>query len=228
MEFLNDRRSRLALAGGALALVAGIGIAAALIAGGKGEKVPPPPASQGGLVVETGAADDGRLDPARPLRCYVAGQYVGEVTLADCAKRNGVATGALDVGVDEAGNLAAADQAGTMLTPLPPVEESPAEAPAAATPAPTPAATPAAAAPAGACWRYADGGWRRQPADMTLNACVQSLFAGRCERSGGATYGRWMQQTLRLVPGRVEVSGDNRSFRPLASQADNCSISPVG
>ncbi len=227
MDFLKDRRSRLALAGGALALVAGIGIAAALISGGKGEKVPPPPASQGGLVVETGSADDGRLDPARPLRCYVAGQYVGEVTLADCARRNGVATGALDVGVDEAGNLAAADQAGTMLTPLPPADEAPAEVPAMA-PAPAPAATPATSAPTGACWRYADGGWRKQPTDMSLNACVQSLFAGRCERSGGATYGRWMQQTLRLVPGRVEVSGDNRSFRLLASQADNCSISPVG
>ncbi|WP_332771786.1 hypothetical protein [Phenylobacterium sp.] len=228
MEFLNDRRSRLVLAGGALALVAGIGIAAALISGGKGENAQPPPASQGGLVVETGAADDGRLDPARPLRCYVAGQYVGEVTLADCAKRNGVATGALDVGVDEAGNLAAADQAGTMLTPLPPVEEAQVEAPTVTPAAPAPAATPAAPAPAGACWRYADGGWRKQPADMTLNACVQSLFAGRCERSGGATYGRWIQQTLRLVPGRVEVSGDNRSFRALASQAENCSISPVG
>jgi hypothetical protein len=57
---------------------------------------------------------------------------------------------------------------------------------------------------------------------------VQTLFAGRCERSGGAAYGRWMQQTLRLVSGRVEVSGDNRSFRPLAEQASNCSIAPVG
>lgn len=229
MEFLNDRRSRLVLAGGALALAAGIGIAALMNSAGKDDKVPPPPASKGGLVVETGAVDDGRLDPARPLRCYVAGQYVGEVTLAVCAQRNGVATGALDVGVDEAGNLAAADQAGTMLTPLPPLDETPVEAPVAPT-APTPAAAPTApsAGPAGTCWRYADGGWRRLPADMTLNACVQTLFAGRCERSGGATYGRWMQQTLRLVPGRVEVSGDNRSFRPLATQADNCSISPVG
>ncbi|MDP3855314.1 hypothetical protein [Phenylobacterium sp.] len=226
MEFLNDRRSRLVLAGGALALVAGIGIAALMISAGKDDKVPPPPASQGGLVVETGTVDDGRLDPARPLRCYVAGQYVGEVTLAVCAQRNGVATGALDVGVDEAGNLAAADQAGTMLTPLPPLDEAPVDASAAPAPAAAPIAP--AAGPAGTCWRYADGGWRKLPADMTLNACVQTLFAGRCERSGGATYGRWMQQTLRLVLGRVEVSGDNRSFRPLTAQADNCSISPIG
>ncbi|WP_309645854.1 hypothetical protein [Phenylobacterium sp.] len=230
MEFLKDRRSQLVLAGGAFALVAGVGIAAWMVSGGKDETVPPPPASQGGLVVETGAVDDGRLDPARPLRCYVAGQYVGEITLADCAQRNGVATGALDVGVDEAGNLAAADQAGTMLTPLPPQDETPVETPVASAPAvSSPSAPPtAAAAPMGACWRYADGGWRKQPADMSLNACVQSLFAGRCERAGGATYGRWMQQTLRLVPGRVEVSGDNRSFRLLTGQADNCAIAPIG
>jgi len=37
-----------------------------------------------------------------------------------------------------------------------------------------------------------------------------------------------MQQTLRLVPGKVEVSGDNRSFRPLAEQASNCSIQSIG
>ena len=137
-----------------------------------------------------------------------------------------VATGALDVGVDEAGNLAAADQAGTMLTPLPPQPEAVTPLnPAPTTPVQAPTATNA---PAGGCWRYVDGGWRKLPNDLTLNACVQTLFAGRCERPGGATYGRWMQQTLRLVPGKVEVSGDNRSFRPLAEQAQNCSISTIG
>jgi hypothetical protein len=63
---------------------------------------------------------------------------------------------------------------------------------------------------------------------MTLNACVQALFAGRCEKPGAATYGRWMQQTLRLVPGRVEVSADNRSFRPLTEQGAGCAIPPIG
>lgn len=226
MDFLKDRRTLLALVGGALALLAGIVIASVMVNKGRGEKTPPPPASQGGLVVETGAPDDGRLDPAKPLRCFEAGQYVGEMTLAECAKRNGVATGALDVGVDEAGNLAAADQAGTMLTPLPPQPE--AVVPLTPTPAAPTQAPAAASAPAGGCWRYADGGWRKLPNDLTLNACVQTLFAGRCERPGGATYGRWMQQTLRLVPGKVEVSGDNRSFRPLAEQAQNCSISSIG
>ena len=226
MEFLKDRRTLLALVGGALALLAGLIIANVMVNKGKDEKPSAPPASKGGLVVETGAPDDGRLDPAKPLRCFVAGQYAGEMTLADCAKRNGVATGALYVGVDEAGNLAAADQAGTMLTPLPPQPEAVTPLnPAPTTPVQAPTATNA---PAGGCWRYVDGGWRKLPNDLTLNACVQTLFAGRCERPGGATYGRWMQQTLRLVPGRVEVSGDNRSFRPLAEQAQNCSISTIG
>ncbi|HEY9236974.1 MAG TPA: hypothetical protein VIP08_18260, partial [Phenylobacterium sp.] len=92
---------------------------------------------------------------------------------------------------------------------------------------PAPTAAPANA-PAGSCWRYVDGGWRKLPSEQTLHACVQTLFAGRCERPGGATYGRWMSQTLRLVPGKVEVSGDNRSFRLLAEQASNCSIAPIG
>ena len=32
----------------------------------------------------------------------------------------------------------------------------------------------------------------------------------------------------KLVPGTVEVSGDNRSFRVIAEQASNCSIGPIG
>jgi hypothetical protein len=60
--------------------------------------------------------------------------------------------------------------------------------------------------------------------EMTLNACVQALFAGHCERTGGATYGRWGDQTLRLVPGRVEQSPDDRNFRTLVEQGTNCSL----
>ena len=230
MDFLNDRRVVLSLIGGALALLAGMGIAVGLLARGGDEPAEDPPASKAGLVVETTEMDDGRLDPARPLRCFVGGQFVGEVTLSECAQRNGVATGALDVGVDETGALAAADAAGTVLTPLPPPVET--VTPAAAAPgeatAPSATETAAQAAPAGACWRYTDAEWRRLPGDLTLNACVQTLFAGRCESPGGATYGRWMQQTLRLVPGRVEVSADNRRFRTLADQGAGCAIAPLG
>ena len=225
MDFLKDRRIIIG-GGAALALLAGLGIAVALMSGH--DKKPPeaPPASRGGLIVETGRDDDSKLDPARPLRCFVGGTFVGEITLAECAKKNGVATGALDVGVDETGALAAADQAGTVLTPLPPTPTV--TAPAATTPSnPAAPTTPTSASnntPLAACWRYAGNEWRRLPGDITLNACAQQLFGGRCERSGGATYGRWGEETLRLVPGRVEISSDNRSFHTAFDQGPNCSI----
>jgi hypothetical protein len=220
MELLKDRRVLLG-GGAALALVAGLGIALALINGAK-PAAEDPPASRGGLVVETGRADDTKLDPARPLRCFVGGQFVGETTLAECANKNGVATGALDVGVDETGALAAADQAGLVLTPLPPPAETVAvPAPAATPTAPTPAVSNT---PLAVCWRYAGGEWRKQPGEITLNACAQQLYSGKCERPGGATYGRWGDETLRLVPGRVESSSDNRSFHSIIEQGPGCSI----
>ena len=100
-------------------------------------------------------------------------------------------------------------------------------APSAPTAATAPAA-PNAGAPAGSCWRYSGNVWSRLPSELSLNSCVQALFAGRCERPGGATYGRWMTQTLRLVPGKVEVSGDNRSFRTLVDQSGGCAIPTIG
>lgn len=218
---LSDRRVVLG-AGAALALLAGLGIAAALMSGGKGHDQPPP-ASRGGLIIETGRADDGKLDATRPLRCFVAGQFVGDLTLTECAQRNGVATGALDVGVDETGALAAADVAGTVLTPLPPAEAAPAPAPVAQ---PSQPSAPVVQAASGStCWRYA-GDWRAL-GEMSRGACVQALFAGQCERRGAATYGRWGPETLRLVTGRVEVSADNRRFRTLVEQGPGCSIPPI-
>lgn len=227
MQALKDRRIALALGGAALALVAGLVMATTLMRRHAGEAGATPPAAQGGLVVETGSADDGKLDPTAHLRCFVAGKFVGEATLAECANRNGVATGALDVGVDESGALAAANQAGAMLVPLPPPATVTGQA---APAAPGQATVPVAAAPsgpAGACWRYAGGEWRKLPAELPLSACVQTLFGGHCERAGGATYGRWMGQTLRLTPGKVEVSGDNRNFRTLVEQSPSCAIPPI-
>ena len=231
MQALKDRRTLLVVVGAALALVAGLVLAKTLMNRHRGEANVAPPAAQAGLVVETGSNDDGKLNPTARLRCFVAGQFVGEATLAECAKKNGVATGALDVGVDESGALAAANQAGAMLVPLPPPNEAAtATAAPGVAPAPGAAAAPASAtlnSPAGGCWRYAGGEWRKLPAEMTLGACVQTLFAGRCERQGGATYGRWMAQTLRLVPGKVEVASDNRTFHMLAEQSASCVIAPV-
>lgn len=225
MDF-KDRRTLFVLGGGAVALLAGLIIAGAMLSAQRREPVQPPPASSAGLVIDSSGPEDARMDPAKPLRCFVAGQFVGELTLADCAKRNGVATDALDVGLDETGALAAADQAGAVLTPLPPAVSAPSEA--GADEAPAGAAPLPVSAAVGGCLRYDQGKWARLPGDVSLNACVQTLFAGRCERSGGATYGRWMQQTLRLVPGRVEISSDNHSFRTLADQGAGCAITPVG
>lgn len=218
MDSPNRSRIALLVGGGVAALVAGLAIAWMLTAGHRGEPTPPPPASQGGLVIDTNARPDGKVAATKSLRCFVAGQLVGEFTLAECAKRNGVATDALDVGVDASGALAAAQQGGAVVTPLPPQE-------AAVTPTAEGATTEAA--PTGACWRY-DGSWRKLPNDMTLAACVQTLFAGRCERPGQALYGRWAQQTLRLVPGRVEISGDNHSFRTYSDQGAACPAGGAG
>ena len=228
MDFLKDRRTALVLAGAAVALLAGLVIALTLISSHRGETAAPPPASRAGLVIDSAdAADVARMDPAKPLRCFVAGQPVGELTLSECAKRNGVSTDALDVGVDQTGALAAADPAGAVLTPLPPPQaKGPEEAPAEAAPAAVALPQIVSGSP-GACWRYAEGQWRKLPAEMGLGACAQTLFAGRCERAGEAAYGRWQQQTLRLVAGRVEISADNHSFRTLIDQPA-CAVSSSG
>jgi hypothetical protein len=216
------RRMVFALGGAVLALAAGLGIGWTLMSGGHVSQ--PPPASQGGLVIDASGEDVGRIDPAKPLRCFVQGKFVGQFTLTDCARQNGVATDALDVGIDQTGALAATQTAGQVLTPLPPPKAVTRLSPA---PGVTVSSGPAGAPPA-VCWRYGDGRWRRLPGDMGLDACVQTLFAGRCEKAGGAAYGRWGQQTLRLVPGRVEISDDNRTFRPLVSQAPDCSLASAG
>jgi hypothetical protein len=218
-----DRSMALALTGAAVALVAGLSIAGALVLSHRGEKAAPPPASRAGLVIDSAGQAVMRTDPTKPLRCFVGGQLVGEMTVAECAKRNGVATDALDVGLDQTGALAAAQGAGPNLTPLPPQETK-------AAPDITPEIAPVAATapalqggPPGACWRFTDNQWRKLPADVPLGACVQALFSGRCARAGEAAYGRWSQQTLRLVaPGRIEVSADNHSFRPLTDQSQGC------
>jgi len=219
LEFFKNQRVVVGL-GTVLAIALGSGLAVVVKSGVKLKA--PTPALHSGLVVEVGREDDGKLDPGRPLRCFVGGAFVGEITLSECARKNGLDTGALDVGVDETGALAAADQAGIVLTPLPPVS-TPEDPVAASAPAITPASGPLAA-----CWRYQGVEWRRLPTEMGLNACVQALFSGHCERPGGATYGRWGDQTLRLLPGHVEASADNRTFHTLAEQPASCAIPPIG
>ncbi|WP_367183463.1 hypothetical protein [Phenylobacterium sp.] len=180
-------------------------------------------------MIDSSGAEDGKIDPGKPLRCFVQGQFVGELSLTDCARRNGVATDALDVGLDETGALAAAQEAGAQIVPLPPAEEGAPSATEESSLPPAEAETPTdAPAAVATCWRHGGGRWRRAPEAGDLNACVQTLFAGRCEKPGGATYGRFGAQTLRLVAGKVEISDDNRTFRTLAPQAPDCSLPPVG
>ena len=217
------RRVPMFAVGGLIALAAGLGAAWFMTRSDEGNTTPPP-ASEAGLIIDSSANDDGRIDPARPLRCFVAGQFVGELSLTACAQRNGVATDALDVGIDESGALAAAQQASQTLIPLPPQEEAGA---AFRTPDPEPDAEVGAEPPPGSCWLHRGGRWRKVANDLDLDGCVQALFAGRCETSG-AVYGRWGARTLRLMPGRVEVSDDNRTFSTLVVQAPDCALPPVG
>jgi hypothetical protein len=61
---------------------------------------------------------------------------------------------------------------------------------------------------------------------MPLSACAQALFSGHCEKPGGASYGRWADQSLRLTPRRVEISADNHNFRTLVEQTDDGCVVP--
>jgi hypothetical protein len=222
MELLKDRRA-VALAGMGVALLAGLAIAAFLLLRHRGDSERPP-ASQGGLVVQTGRDDDVKLDERRPLRCFVNGQLVGELKLSECAKRNGVASGALDVGLDPSGALAATHGASSQITPLPPGEATSDVAPGEAGGAPTQAPADSGLAPTrtAGCWLYADSGWSRVPADLTLNACLRTLYPDRCGGGGPPVYGRWADRTLRLLDGRIEISPDNRNFRVLSGRSPAC------
>ncbi len=213
-----DNRILIAIGAGVAVVVAVI--LALIFSGGRDRNPEPPPAAQGGLTVDVAEAP--ALDATRELRCYVAGQFVGMATLADCARRNGLATDALDVGIDETGALVAAPTASFAPPPAePPVDLTEAPAPAVVDstepvqPAPQPVAT-------GQCLRHTGSEWRMLSSSMTLNACVQALYSGTCVRPGDAQYGRWGDTTLRLVPRRVEQSPDNNRFRTLAEQDRSC------
>ncbi|MDB5495398.1 MAG: hypothetical protein JWP86_2735, partial [Phenylobacterium sp.] len=71
-------RSRIALlvGGGAAALIAGLAIAWSMGASHRGEPAQPPPASKGGLVIDSNPAPDTKVAATKPLRCFVAGQFV--------------------------------------------------------------------------------------------------------------------------------------------------------
>ena len=214
-----DNRLLIAIGAG-LAVVAAV-VIALIFSAGRERNPAPPPAAQGGLTVDV--ADAPELNTTRELRCFVDGQYIGLATLSDCARRNGVATDALDVGIDETGALAAAPTAAFAPPPsAPPIELTEVEQPQLTEPQPDePSVQPASGS---ACLRHTGSDWRSLSSNMSLNACVQALYSGTCVRPGEALYGRWGDVTLRLVPRRVEQSNDNSRFRTLAEQDRSCTF----
>ena len=225
MALPKDNRTVL-IVGGGLAVVAAVA-AALVFSGGRDAPTEAPPASQGGLTIDLAEAPT--LEPARELRCFVDGQFVGMATLADCARRNGVATSALDVGLDATGALAAAPTAAFAPPPELPAEPTVEVAPVdEAASSAEPVRQPSTSTSATACLRHTGAEWRSIGAGMSLGACVQALYAGTCVRPGEAQYGRWGDTTLRLVPRRVEQSNDNTRFRTLAQQDRNCQFPELG
>lgn len=218
----SDNRVIMAI-GAALAIVAAI-VLALVFTGGKDKSTEAPPAAMGGLTVNL--ADAPVLDTTRELRCFVNGQYVGLATLPDCARRNGVATDALDVGLDETGALAAAPTAAFAPPPAEPMIELGELAAQPQPTRPTEFSTPSATASSASgspCLRYTGSEWRTVSGGMSLSQCVQALYSGNCvQRLGDAQYGRSGDITLRLVPRRVEQSNDNSRFRVLAEQDRAC------
>ena len=208
-----------------------VGLAATFIALSRDEDDPAASLGGGALNVQTGRDDDVKLDPKRPLSCFSAGQFVGEMPVEDCARKNGVAAGALDLGLDAAGALSASNGTTAEITPLPP-DPPPALAPVAdeePLPATDGSPNPAPARASGqTCWRYEGASWTRISGAMSLGACVQALFEGDCVGPGAADYGRWGDRTLRLAGGRIETSADNHTFRTLAPQGPGCAAPPTG
>jgi hypothetical protein len=217
-----------------------LALGAVLALAGCGRSTPRPTAVAGPLLkVQMGTS--AKLDPESALRCFVHGQFVGMQTPAQCARKNGVPAGALDVGLDQSGSLAAgagdahlapiansvdddatadADSADAVSPPSPPPAAS-------AQTVVAPAVLPADGATAD-CLRYVRGAWQGAGAGVPLGLCVRTLFAGRCVGPGQTLYGRWGRETVRLMPGRVEMSDNNRDFHPLVAQsASDCSLPPL-
>ncbi|MGV9008486.1 hypothetical protein [Brevundimonas sp.] len=211
-----DNRLLIAIGAG-IAIVAAV-VIALLLNGGRDKPAAPPPAAQGGLTIDV--ADAPGLDAERELRCFVNGQFVGMANLADCARQNGLATEAMDVGIDQSG------QAAAFVLPAgpPPVEDVLLDE---AEPYPVESTEPVRAPTepvrvGKACLRHTGSDWRSLSSNMSLNACVQALYAGTCVRPGDAQYGRWGDTTLRLVSRRVEQSADNNRFSTLVEQDRSC------
>ncbi|MGZ3298366.1 MAG: hypothetical protein ACXU8O_05090 [Asticcacaulis sp.] len=208
--------------GGLLAVIIAVGLGVMLSSGHKDEKRMNDQPTGLTFNVSDSAPS---LDSKKPLRCYVNGNYVGDMTLADCAKKNGVAAQKLDVGLDDNGNVVAAPTGS--LAPVPTAPASGAAAPADNGTAEVVPDTKVASGPTAPCLRYNGGEWNKLQDAITLGQCVVLLYDQRCVTPGSAQYGRWGDKTLRLVPRRVEQSDDNTNFRTLVEQGQGCSVPMV-
>jgi len=206
-----------------------LGGALTLLRHGHGGDGTTPASSSGELKVEMGKSAKVQADTS--VRCFVKGQFVGMETAADCAQKNGIAPGALDVGLDQSGAIAAGG-AGAHLQPLSNATgdgQADDDKPDAADAGPGDGDPHSYAdTPPADCRAYAPGGWRNAGQGVNLDACVHTLFDGRCPAPGQVVYGHWGALTLRASPGRIDVSRNNRDFSPLAPQYPaDCSIPPL-
>jgi hypothetical protein len=211
VDLTRDRRAL--IIGGAAAFVVAIAIVVGIFALRAGDDELPAEAAGPGLVVQTSGQAAKALDPAEPLKCYVDGKLVGEMKVADCAAKNGVATGPLEVGVQNTADAMPANVAAA------PIDPPPAPPPEIAGQDKVAAGVDASGKP---CWSHEGGAWSRAPGGMDLDACVEFLFAGQCLRSGGVVYGLWGDRTLRLTGSRVEMGGSGGLFHALPNQPALC------
>ncbi len=204
MNVFADRRVLIGVGAGALVLV--LVLLAVFLRGRHPPVVSPQTAEADRLQLQVDKPDPKTAPKTQQVRCFVNGQLVGMTTLSECGQKNGTASQALDVGLD-----------------APPAAPGPA-----ATPAPTLAAgLPAASNQTAECLRYGGDGWKGYGSNVSLGACVRVLFQGQCAKAGEAYYGRWGGESLRLIPGRVEISEDNKKFRQLVEQDADCSIATM-
>jgi hypothetical protein len=232
MNFLQDRRALLALIVGVVVLIA-LGGLFGLIRHRPAAAGDDAPKGGGELKVVMGKSPKVEADTS--VRCFVKGQFVGMETASACAGKNGVAPGALDVGLDQSGAIAAGG-GDTHLQPLANAQgdedndsdDEPSAPPAARDDSADGGGRSYADLPPADCKAYAPGGWRSAGQGVDLDACVHTLFDGRCPTPGQVLYGHWGALTLRAAPGRIEISRDNRSFSPLAPQYPaDCSVPPL-
>ena len=223
MNLLQDRRVQIAIGAGVALLLALLLAVFALRQPKKAEDADL--AARARLQVNA-EHDEAKVSQTRPLRCFVNGQYVGDFPVQECAKRNGVAAQALDVGLDPATGQVAGGSAPLQPLPQPQAQPAPAPAPIVQGPPPTLGEIQPPSGAAGDCLRFTGGEWRAAGQAMSIGQCVRALFDGRCVRPGDALYGRSGSQTVRLLPGRVEISPDNRSFHTLVTQGQDCTLPP--